>query len=259
MKLKPKPNKRPPMQPLIDPNLRPGLLVSVRDAREAQAALEGGAHVIDIKEPKRGSLGAADSATIADVVRTIAGRAPVTAAAGELTELLEATQPPMPDGVSYFKIGLAGCGDLPDWQSGWMETISALCPGRDAARHAAAVTYADWRAAAAPPPSDVFRTAADVGCPALLIDTWDKKSGSLFDHWHANDLRSFIKSARSHGIMIVLAGSLAGQNLIDAAKLRPDLIAVRTAACGSDRTGPVSRARVAAVREMIAGAQLISF
>ena len=32
-----------------------GLLISVRDAEEARAALAGGAGLVDIKEPRRGS------------------------------------------------------------------------------------------------------------------------------------------------------------------------------------------------------------
>ena len=53
----------------------PQLLVSVRDATEAAAALHGGAGLIDVKEPARGPLGRADAATIAAVVQTVAGRA----------------------------------------------------------------------------------------------------------------------------------------------------------------------------------------
>ena len=45
------------------------LLVSVRNALEAEVALAGGAHVIDVKEPSHGSLGRADEATLAEVVR----------------------------------------------------------------------------------------------------------------------------------------------------------------------------------------------
>ena len=55
----------------------PGLLVSVRSAAEAITALEAGADVIDVKEPSRGALGAADCETIAAVVRAVAGRAPL--------------------------------------------------------------------------------------------------------------------------------------------------------------------------------------
>ena len=58
----------------------PGLLVSVRSAAEAMEALAGGADMIDVKEPKRGSLGVADMSTIAEVVRTVGKRAMVTAA-----------------------------------------------------------------------------------------------------------------------------------------------------------------------------------
>jgi uncharacterized protein (UPF0264 family) len=63
-----------------------GLLVSVRSAAEAEAALAGGAGLIDVQEPGRGSLGRADAETVAAVLRAVAGRRPVSAALGELTE-----------------------------------------------------------------------------------------------------------------------------------------------------------------------------
>src|SRR5215213_5588834 len=96
------------------------LLVSVRDAAEAEAALEGGADWIDLKEPARGALGAVDASTAREVIACIAGRAPVSAAAGELAdwrgahsrELLEIA------GVSHLKLGLAGCGGKA-WRSEW--------------------------------------------------------------------------------------------------------------------------------------------
>jgi uncharacterized protein (UPF0264 family) len=49
--------------------MRPQLLVSVRNAAEAQAALAGGCDILDIKEPSRGSLGMADAPTIAAIAR----------------------------------------------------------------------------------------------------------------------------------------------------------------------------------------------
>ncbi len=48
------------------------LLVSVRSVEEVREALVGGAHIIDIKEPSRGALGAAD----ADVIRAVAAEVP---------------------------------------------------------------------------------------------------------------------------------------------------------------------------------------
>lgn len=233
------------MLPFLDPQHRPRLLVSVRNATEALAAFEGGAHVIDIKEPARGSLGAADNATINEVLQTIHGRAPVTAAAGELVELAQTSPPPLPPGLALFKIGLAHCTTLNDWHSHWHSAMNALWPGAHSAHHTVAVVYADWRTAAAPPPSDVLQAAVEAGCPALLIDTFNKSAGGLFDHWPLRELDIFLRTARTHKLAVVLAGSLVGQHITTAAKLEPDLIAVRTAACDNNRSGPVSKQRVA--------------
>src|SRR5262245_30687842 len=92
----------------------PGLLVSVRDAAEAAIALAGGAALIDVKDPDRGSLGAAPAATVADVLDAVNGRAPVSAALGELADWPGAPGPPHIDRLAFVKWGLAGCRDQ-DW------------------------------------------------------------------------------------------------------------------------------------------------
>lgn len=237
-----------------------GLLVSVRSADEASAALAGGADVIDVKEPSRGSLGAASSTTIADVVRAVAGRAPVTAAAGELIELLPqleaGTCAPMPAGVSLVKIGLAQCGRLDNWPAAWQRAIAALRQP-DRADHAlpVAVVYADWRGASAPQPEEIHSRALAIGCRVVLIDTWDKTRGALFDHCTAAELRVFIERIRRDRQMaVVLAGSLSRTNLLAAAELRPHLVAVRGAACEADRTTAISQRRVAELKQILQAA-----
>jgi len=64
------------------------LLVSVRDRSEAIAAVDGGADIVDVKEPDRGALGFAGERTICDVLHAVSGSAPVSAALGECTEWL---------------------------------------------------------------------------------------------------------------------------------------------------------------------------
>src|SRR6266478_5781453 len=92
----------------------PGLLVSVRSPAEAEAALRGGAALIDVKEPGRGSLGRAEDAVIAAVIAAVAARRPVSAALGELME--EGSQPFSGPGLSFVKWGLAGAAAVGDWQ-----------------------------------------------------------------------------------------------------------------------------------------------
>jgi uncharacterized protein (UPF0264 family) len=235
---------------------RPGLLVSVRNATEARAALAGGADVIDVKEPERGSLGAADNETISKIVVAVGSRAVVTVARGELAELNQGgngeNQDRLPNGVSLFKVGLANCRDLPDWQARWRQITVATAPvGSGGTLQPVAVVYADWRAARAPSPADVLDLAIGNQCPALLIDTWDKSAGTLFDHWPSDDLRLFLAKVREHGIAVVLAGSLTGENVARAAQLAPDLVAVRTAACDGGRTGAVSENKVRELKSAI--------
>src|SRR5688500_12679056 len=92
----------------------PHLLVSVRSVAEALAALEGGAALIDIKEPARGSLGRADAGVIAAVVAAVKRLRPVSAALGEWVDGIGA----MPNAdLTYVKWGLAGCRGRTDWRA----------------------------------------------------------------------------------------------------------------------------------------------
>jgi len=233
----------------------PGLLVSVRNEAEALTALAAGADVIDVKEPERGSLGAADVGTIAAVVRAVQGRALVTAAMGELAEFadgrMDGARPLLPSGVSLFKFGLAGCGDRPDWQSQLGDAIGGLRDGGNDAPRPVAVVYADWRKARSPSPEEVLEAALKFKCPALLVDTWDKSEGDLFAHWPIAQIELFVERVRASRVAVVLAGSLAGASISRAVELGPDIIAVRGAACTSGRTGAISADKVRELKELI--------
>src|SRR5262245_33040885 len=96
-----------------------GLLVSVRSADEARAALAGGAAVIDVKEPDRGPLGRADARVWRDVRRVVPPTISVSVALGELPDWADQSSPAPSsfDGIAYRKLGLAGSGL--DWASRW--------------------------------------------------------------------------------------------------------------------------------------------
>lgn len=235
----------------------PGLLVSVRDAAEALTALEAGADVIDVKEPANGSLGAADAATIESVVRAVGGRRPVTVALGELTDLVAGAQisraQQMVSGVSLFKIGLAGCGADRNWQRKLIEVIQEITSsqGIKNSLRPVAVAYADWAVAASPEPKVVLQAAIELGCPALLVDTWRKNGNTLFDCWEAGALKKFVEQVRRHSMRIVLAGSLRGDDVARAASLGPDLVAARGAACSAGRNSTVCGERVRELKRIL--------
>jgi uncharacterized protein (UPF0264 family) len=228
------------------------LLVSVRSAAEAEAALAGGAALIDVKEPARGALGRADDATIADVVRVVAGRAPVSAALGELRDDPHAKMPACLSSLAFVKCGLAECAA----EDGWRSELEALS---DAARQAdprccmVAVAYADWRRARAPSPDEVCAFVCRRPGWGFLLDTWAKNGLTLLDWMSRVELDRLCRVCRDAGAPIALAGSL-GRGLIRTLKpTAPDWFAVRGAACrGLERTAVIDADKVRDLVDLIA-------
>jgi uncharacterized protein (UPF0264 family) len=214
------------------PFLIPSLLVSVRTPAEAEVALAGGAAMIDVKEPSRGSLGRADDETVTAVLHCVKGRSPISAALGEL---MDRPNPFSFPGLSYVKWGVAGCSNHPHWPEAMAAARHSLqgkgCQGVVAA-------YVDWRRAEAPPPWDVFLQLCKQDWAVFLLDTWKKDGSTLLDWMGTAEIREFCSSCRALGVRIALAGSLGRRELIALRSAGPNWFAVRGAACaGGQRQG----------------------
>lgn len=226
-----------------------GLLVSVCDAVEAAEAMAGGAAIIDVKDPKRGPLGAAAATVAAAVAATVAGRVPWTMACGELADgaaarIVRDTVAALPAGVAppaAAKAGPSGL-DLRGWQRDFEAFAAALPAGVDPV----AVAYADWGVAKAPRPVEILAAAARAGCRLLLVDTFDKSSAGVLGA--APDLAAWIARARDAGMAVAVAGRLDHAGIGHVATLGADVVAVRSAVCRGGRLGRVERTLVAAAR-----------
>jgi uncharacterized protein (UPF0264 family) len=227
-----------------------GLLVSVRNAAEAAEALDGGAAIIDVKEPRHGPLGAAEPEAIAAVARVVGTRRPWTMACGELEgdaadesvggsirrrfdrmlALLEGSAVP----PAAVKIGLAGAAGT-DWQRRLLAVFESLPAGSERV----AVAYADWQRAGAPSPPEVIAAAAGLNCPVLLIDTFDKNAGGLFACCPPGMPATWVAASRAARLQVAVAGRLAPTEIQAAWGLRPDVVALRSAVCFNGRDGAV--------------------
>ena len=89
------------------------LLVSVRDAVEADAAVDGGAEIVDAKEPAAGSLGAVAPAVLAAIRSVVPGRLEVSAALGDVSDEagVERALGGIRVSLAYVKLGFLGVGD----------------------------------------------------------------------------------------------------------------------------------------------------
>jgi uncharacterized protein (UPF0264 family) len=214
------------------------LLVSVRDAAEVAPALEGGAALIDVKEPANGALGRAAEGVCSAVVAAAAGRVPVSAALGELLDGAGGVA-----GVSYAKYGLAGCLRREDWAARLLAARERVEAGGGC--RLVFVAYADWERAQAPPPAVVFRFAVRQRAAAVLLDTWGKDGSTLPDWARAAEVVRLCAQAREGGVRVALAGSLGVDQILTLRGARPDWFAVRGAACaGGERGAGIDATRV---------------
>ncbi|WZP00031.1 (5-formylfuran-3-yl)methyl phosphate synthase [Isosphaeraceae bacterium EP7] len=218
-----------------------GLLVSVRSAAEALAAIAGGVTVLDVKEPDRGPLGRADPEVWAAVARLAPAGIPVSVALGELREW-DKQPPPRSEswaGITYRKLGLAGSG--PDGTAAWMTLRQAWGPGP----RWVAVAYADWAEANAPDPDQVLDMAISApDCVGILVDTWSKLKPSPVDlSWSP-----WIERARKASRFVALAGGLDESAIARLAPLNPHVFAVRGSACQRGlRTEAINSERVSSL------------
>ncbi|MBY0528476.1 MAG: (5-formylfuran-3-yl)methyl phosphate synthase [Gemmataceae bacterium] len=218
---------------------QPGLLVSVRSVAEAEAALAGGADLIDVKEPARGPLGRADDAIVEAVIRTVARRRPVSAAMGELP--LDRHYCPREGlaSLDYVKWGLAG------WVGRcWQSQLLLRIAGETEPRRGVAVAYADRERARAPAPSSVCAFACEQQLGVFLIDTYQKDGRTLLDWMTPTEIEPLVQRCRDAGVRVALAGSLGVKEIGTLRGIMPDWFAVRGAACIDGRDGTVAVERV---------------
>ncbi len=232
------------------------LLVSVRSADEIGPALDGGADIIDAKEPDRGSLGPVPARTLARILRSTPDDQPLSAALGDFATsgevesiFRELTLPPRA-GPTYLKLGCAGAGS-PEVASIVLKTALRQAERWLSQPHIVAVAYADSRRTGSLPPDVVCRVAADAGVTGVLIDTHVKDGAGLL-HWLSpGELAAWVAHAKGEGLVTGVAGSLGLADLDSVCLGLPDVVGFRGAACDGGRSGRVSVDRVASLRRRL--------
>jgi uncharacterized protein (UPF0264 family) len=223
------------------------LLVSVRSLQEAKTALSGGAGIIDVKEPSRGSLGRALDSVITAVSEFVGDRRPVSAALGEL---LDETSSLVDQRLQYVKWGLAGCADEPTWRDRLHATGRRLRE-RMPSCHPVAVAYADAMIARAPSPADVCAFACEHQWGAFLLDTWHKNGLTLLDYLSVERIRQMTDMCRKRNVRVALAGSLSVNEIENLQHLTPDWFAVRRSVCVGGRRGVIDSDRVRELAKLL--------
>ncbi len=219
------------------------MLASVTGPDEAELVLEGGADIVDLKDPTRGALGAVDASVIATAVTTVAGRRPVSAVTGDLPMeprvVVDAVATMAATRVDYVKVGLFPGGDA----RACLRALARLA-GRV---RLVAVLFADHA-----PDLSLVGAAADAGFAGAMLDTADKSAGRLLDHMDLPELRRFVDTCAGHGLFSGLAGSLEAPDVPRLLLLRPGFLGFRGALCGTGgRTAHIVPDAVRQIRALI--------
>jgi (5-formylfuran-3-yl)methyl phosphate synthase len=232
------------------------LLISVVGEHEVEAAVSGHADIVDVKNPREGSLGANFPHVIRRVRALTPTEIPVSVAIGDFPNLpgtaALAAAGAAGCGVQYVKVGLLGPRDHDEALS----LLAAVCrAGRDQDPRVRimATAYADAGKTGSLAPLDLPAIAAEAGADGCMIDTAAKSGGTLLTELGAKELESFVARCREVGLLCALAGSLRVADMERLRDLAPDIVGFRGAACRDGRRdGSVDREAVQRLKDLVA-------
>ncbi|MBI2992645.1 MAG: hypothetical protein HYY48_00520 [Gammaproteobacteria bacterium] len=220
------------------------MLASVRSVEEAQLMAGAGADVIDLKEPADGVLGALPLATVREITSQLEGRVQISATIGDFNDDLQrigdAATAMAKVGVDIVKVGLFDRLFLDRLLQG----LAALVRG---GIHIVLVTFAEQDGHRI----NVGKVAA-AGLSGVMVDTAEKRTGSLLQKVPVEDLRGFVREAQGAGLVSGLAGALRAEDVAELLSLNVDYLGFRSALCkGNEREQRICIRRARIIRALI--------
>jgi len=218
------------------------LLVSPINIEEAKAAMAGGADILDVKNPKEGSLGANFPWVIRSVAAVSAGRLPVSAAIGDFdykpgTASLAALGAAF-SGADYIKVGLLKIENQ-EQAGDMLGNIVRSVKGFDEKKKLVAAAYSDHSRVGSIPPMALPEVAAECGADVVMVDTAIKDGKSTFEFITESEIGEFISAGHDFGLEVAIAGTIKFGDLELLRRAAPEIIGVRGAVCGGDRSGTI--------------------
>ncbi|MEA4957881.1 hypothetical protein SDC9_29493 [bioreactor metagenome] len=232
------------------------LLISPINNEEALESIEGGADIVDVKNPKEGSLGANFPWVIREIREMTPDDMLVSATLGDVPykpgTVSLAAMGALTSGADYIKVGLYGTSNYEEALEVMTNVVKTV---KDNNPDAVVVAsgYADAHRVGAVTPWDIPKVAKESGSDLAMLDTAVKDGKTLFDYLDINELEKFVNETHSYGLKSALAGSVKKEQLKPLYDIGCDVVGVRGAACtGGDRnTGKISRVAVAELKNLV--------
>ena len=218
------------------------LLVSPINIEEAEAAMAGGADILDVKNPREGSLGANFPWVIRSVAEVSAGRLPVSATIGDFdykpgTASLAALGAAF-SGADHIKVGLLKIENQ-EQAGDMLANIVRAVKEFDDKKKLVAAAYSDCARVGSISPMDLPEVAAECGADVVMVDTAIKDGMSTFEFMTESEISEFIALGHDFGLDVAVAGTIKFIDLDLLKRVAPEIVGVRGAVCGGDRSGQI--------------------
>ncbi|HTY90496.1 MAG TPA: (5-formylfuran-3-yl)methyl phosphate synthase [Methanocella sp.] len=228
------------------------LLVSPMNVQEAIAAEQGGADIIDVKNPKEGSLGANFPWVIAQIKSSITK--PLSATIGDFgfkpgTASLAALGAAVA-GAQYIKVGLYDI-HTPEQAYELLAGITRAVRTFDAEKTIVASAYSDYSRIGSISPYELPEAAKKADVDVVMVDTGIKDGKSTFEFMSNEELKRFVGLAHDNRLHCAIAGSIKFEDIPAIKNIAPDIIGVRGMVCGGDRTEAIRPELVRKLKAML--------
>ena len=236
------------------------LLISPINEKEAVEAIAGGAHIIDVKNPKEGALGANFPWVIKRIRQITPKDTEVSCTLGEVPNLPGsmslAALGAATTGVDYIKAGLYGL-KTPVEAVYLMRNVVKAAKDFNPSIKVVVSGYADAGRIGTVDPLLIPEIAHKAHADIAMIDTAIKDGKSLFTFLTMPQLQRFVDTAHNYGLKAALAGSLKKEDLPVVYNLGADVAGLRGAACTlSDRVnGRITKEKVRELVEIVKRAE----
>ncbi len=228
------------------------LLATVWSPCEVKDAVDGGADIIDVKDPSKGSLGTPSLEVLAGVLELKPSGREVSVAIGD-HKIYDPHAPytayaASSLGVDYVKVGLE-TNSYSEALRIASEVVRAASRGGSAS--VVLVGYADYKLINSIEPLSIIDLASEAGAEYVMIDTRLKNGVDTIKHLGLSYLRGFVEKAREAGVKTAVAGGLRIEHAEILAKLGFDVVGFRTALCVGGRLGRLSRELVSRAKKLV--------
>ena len=234
------------------------VLVSPKDIEEAKAVISGNADIVDVKNPKEGSLGANFPWVIKSIKQLVEEKGngmKMSAAIGDFdykpgTASLAALGAAA-SGAEYIKIGLHKIKtreEAIDLLTGVVKAVKDFDP----TKKVVSAFYADYKRINSISPFEIAEIGKEVDIDVAMVDTGIKDGRTTLEFLSEDELKSFVSESKSLGLVTALAGALKFEDIPVIKAINPDILGVRGMVCGGNRDDSVQVELVTNLKKMVA-------